>query len=121
MAEVSYRTPKGGGFPLDYNMAIHKFTKIREIGLSSPVRLCIPGRPLCRFTRESHSRQCSHWSGIRLRSAPRLITARSDHSNQARTAEPFQVPVYTGTSTLTRPKSAASARLKPAVSRAGTL
>ena len=33
-------------------MANFKFTKIRDIGLTPPVRRRIPGRPLCRFTRE---------------------------------------------------------------------
>lgn len=49
---VNDRAPKGGGFSLEYSMANFKFARIRDIGLTPPVRRCIPGRPLCRFTRE---------------------------------------------------------------------
>ena len=119
---VNNRAPKGGGFSLDYSMTnILQFIKIRDIGLFAPVRLGIPGRPLCRFTREGRSRQCRHWNGIHLQSTPQPQSRRvSITRTSCKRQNHFNLSIHWKADSW-QPKSASSAWLKPAVSAQGVL
>lgn len=72
--------------------------KIREIGLLVQVRLCVPWRPLCRFTQgRCCPRPPNNLAGRHtLANAPHLHTlGRPDCSGKQQAAEPFEVQLYT--------------------------